>query len=236
MDEIHPGTLARKVMRAVDRATLATLADGGAPYASLVLTALDHDGTPILLISRLARHTRNIENDARVSLLFDGTANHADPLTGPRVTVMGRLQPSAEPRHRARYLARHPAAAAYAGFSDFAIHAMAVDHAHLVAGFGRIHQIDGAALLAPHSAAEAMATAEQRLLATVNARDGALASQLATRLQRADGSAWRVSGIDCDGVDLQGSGTWARLHFPQVTAAPDDAEALLHDPQALEAA
>ena len=139
-------------MRAADRATLATVMrgdqpDAAGPYASLVLVALDHDASPLLLISTLADHTRNLAGDARVSLLFDGTAGLDEPLTGPRVSVQGTAQRTDDPRHRARFLARHPGAAMYAGFKDFAFYRVAVSRAHLVAGFGRIPWIAGTDLL-----------------------------------------------------------------------------------------
>ena len=110
---LPPAAAARALIRASDRASLATVARAGAPgaggpYASLVLCASDHDASPILLISRLADHTRNLEADPRAALLFDGTTGLASPLTGARATVVGRAQRSAEPRLRARFLARHP--------------------------------------------------------------------------------------------------------------------------------
>ena len=60
-----PAEQARAVMRAADRAALATLArpgtmESGAPYASLVLVALDHDASPLLLVLQLADHTKNL--------------------------------------------------------------------------------------------------------------------------------------------------------------------------------
>ncbi|MFO0294160.1 MAG: pyridoxamine 5'-phosphate oxidase family protein [Rhodospirillales bacterium] len=85
-----PGDIARGLIRAADRATLATLGAAGGPaagepYASLVLVACLHDATPVLLISRLADHTRNIAAEPRVSLLFDGTSGLDEPRTGARV-------------------------------------------------------------------------------------------------------------------------------------------------------
>ena len=145
---------ARALLRAARQATLATtLSTGGAqnrdgwPFASLVLIAHDRDGSPLLLLSDLAEHSRNIEADDRVSLLIDGTAGLADPLTGPRLTVLGRARRSADASHRRGFLAAHPEAALYADFSDFSIYHVAVDSAHLVAGFGRIQWISAAALL-----------------------------------------------------------------------------------------
>ena len=114
---------------------------------SFVLNACDHEGRPLLLLSDLAEHSRNIEADDRVSLLIDGTAGLADPLTGPRLTVLGRARRSADVSHRKGFLEAHPEAALYADFSDFSIYHVAVDSAHLVAGFGRIQWISAAALL-----------------------------------------------------------------------------------------
>src|SRR5260221_5163536 len=117
-----PGAIARDLIRAADRATLATRLTrpglAGWPYASLVLVATDQDLTPLLLISDLADHTRNIAREPRVSLLFDATAGAADPLAAARLTVLGRIIRDDGPAARARYLARHPTAATYAGFGD----------------------------------------------------------------------------------------------------------------------
>lgn len=151
---------ARRLMRAHDRAALAVHhADGAWPYVSLVLVAVDHDLAPILLISRLAEHTKAIEVDARVALLFDGTVGLEKPLTGPRLSVQGRAERSADPGIAARYLARHPDAALYAGFADFSFYRVAIERAHLVAGFGAIHWI-GAGQLQPPPAS-ALAEAEE---------------------------------------------------------------------------
>ena len=142
-----PARQAMAVIQAADRASLAT-AQNGWPFASLVLAALDADGTPLLLISDLAEHAKNIARGPRVSLLFDGTAGLADPLTGPRVTVLGEARQSDDPARLKRFLARHPSAELYAGFADFHLYRVEVARAHLVAGFGRIHWIEAPELLA----------------------------------------------------------------------------------------
>jgi len=138
----------RALIRSADRAVLAT-ALGGWPYASLVLPAADADGAPLLLLSDLAEHARNLKADPRCSLLFDGTQGLADPLTGLRVTVMGEARPIADKALVERFVARHPSAELYAGFGDFRLYRMAVARAHVVAGFGRIHWLDASALLGP---------------------------------------------------------------------------------------
>jgi putative heme iron utilization protein len=227
-----PGAQARALLRGLDRAALATSghAQGpaaGEPYASLVLTACMPDARPILLISRLADHTRNIEADPRVSLLFDGTTGLDEPLTGARVSVQGRAVKSDDPVARARYLARHPAAAMYAGFGDFAFHVVEPRAAHIVAGFGRIHWFDAAALLDPVADAAALVAAEAEIVAHMN-EDHTDAVQLyAQRLLGRGGEGWRLTGVDPEGADLRRGGEIARLAFARRVTDAEGARAEL---------
>jgi putative heme iron utilization protein len=136
----------RALMQAQATAALGTLMDG-APYVSLVPVAFDSDGSPLLLLSRLAQHTKNLLADPRVSLLFDGTAGLEEPLTGPRLTVLGSAAPCSDPRALERYLALHSSAATYAGFSDFDLYKVTIGRGHLVAGFGKIRWVEAVELL-----------------------------------------------------------------------------------------
>jgi len=133
-------------MRGRTTAALGTSLDGS-PYVSLVLVAFDIDGAPLLLLSDLAQHTRNITADARVSLLFDGAGEYADPLTGPRLTVLGVAALSDDPATRRRYVGAHPSAAMYAGFKDFNLYRVSLARGHFVAGFGKIAWIEADRLL-----------------------------------------------------------------------------------------
>ena len=94
--------IARNLLRRLDRASLASALPGDEgtawPYASLVLVAVDHDLAPILLLSDLAEHAKAIAADSRVSLLFDGTAGLEQPLTGPRVSLLGRAARTGDER------------------------------------------------------------------------------------------------------------------------------------------
>jgi putative heme iron utilization protein len=212
-----PATTARGLLRGRDRATLATSLEG-APYASLVLTATAADGAPLLLVSDLAQHTLNIAADPRVALLFDGTGELDEPLTGPRATVLGRAERNDDAALRARYLARHPSAALYAGFADFHLYRIAVERAHLVAGFGRIHWVAAAELLPP--AIAALAGEEAALLEALNQGDpGALLGR--------PGEGWRATGIDAEGIDLRRAGMVARRDFPALVADAAAARAAL---------
>ena len=158
---------ARTLIRSIQKGALSTVLASfeGWPYGSLVLVANDYDASPILLISDLAEHAKNIAEDARVSLLFDGTSRRgADPLDGPRVSVLGRAQKSETPHLRARYLARHPAAARFSGFGDFCIYRFEVERAYLVEGFGRVRWFEPAALLFDGPASAQLADAESDIL------------------------------------------------------------------------
>src|ERR1700760_3410172 len=127
----------RDLIRRCDRAALATSLqgdDGPRPYASLVLVAVDHDLSPILLMSDLAEHRKTFAADPRVAILFDGTAGLAQPLTGPRVTLMGRAAKTDDERLKQRFLRHHPDAAMYAGFGDFHVYRVALERTHLVGG------------------------------------------------------------------------------------------------------
>ena len=118
-----PGRASSRLMRTALKGALGTLdRETGHPYASLVLLATEPGGAPIFLISRLALHTRNLEQDPRASILFDGTGGLGDPMTGGRLTVTGLARPSASATALRRFLARHPSAEGYAGFADFSIY------------------------------------------------------------------------------------------------------------------
>ena len=225
--EAKPAISARKVTRAVPKAALGTilLAADGWPYVSLVSVATDHDGAPLLLLSELSEHAKNVKVDDRTALLFDATGALDDPLAGERVTVLGRLVWTAEPSHRVRYLARHPAAAMYAGFGDFAFYRMNVERAHLVAGFGRIHWLDAAeVLIAP---CPALAEAESGILEHMNQDHRDVVQLYARQLLGRDGDGWVMTGIDPEGCDLRLDHRTARLQFDEPVADPETARAVL---------
>lgn len=213
-----PGVTARGLLRTLDRATLATTmrpdAPGaGAPYASLVLAAVDHDASPILLISTLADHTKNLLASPAVSLLFDGTGGLAEPLTGPRLTVQGVARRSDDPRHAARFVARHPGAAMYAGFKDFGVWHVEVTRGHLVAGFGRIHWIEAADLLYDARTAAGLREAEPEIVAHMNGEHADAVQLYAAKLLGRSGGDWTLTGVDPEGADLRRGGEVARLAF-----------------------
>lgn len=228
--DLAPGRVVRGLIRRAALAGLGTAmrADGpgraGAPYVSLVELACDMRAVPILLISSLADHTKNLAQDATASLLLDGTAGLAEPLTGARATLQGRLVPGAAPADRERYLARHPGAALYAGFKDFRFHRFEVERAHLVAGFGRIHWLEAEAIAAglPDDVA-ALGAAEAAVVAHMNADHSDAVGLYANRLLGLAGVGWRLTGVDPDGADLARWPARARIDFDKPAADAEGA-------------
>jgi len=244
--EPKPGATVRKLVREAERATLASaLARGGSgrPYASLVLSACDHDGSPLLLLSDLAEHSKNLAAEPKASLLFDGTAGLADPLTGSRTSLLGEIRPvgngaedqAQAARLAARYIARHRSARDYIGFADFRLYRMTVESAHLVAGFGRIHWLAGPEVLFDTADCGALAEAEAKIVAHMNADHGAALAAIALGLlglpepdsQSAGGDGWTMTGIDPEGFDLRVGGRLARAGFTAPVRDPEAARAAL---------
>ncbi len=219
------------MMRRAETASLSsTLARdaSGWPYGSLVLVALDHDACPLLLLSELADHSANIGRDPRVALLFDGTRGWRDPLAGPRATVLGRAERTADARLRARFLARHPGARVYAGFRDFHLYRVSVERAHLVAGFGMIHWLEAADVLLGDAPSAPLVEAEAGILAHMNQDHGEALDLMAQALLGLEGEAWRIVAIDPEGCDLRRGERLARVAFEQpITDAPGARKALV---------
>ena len=210
----------KRLMRLARTGALATLeAQGGAPLTTLIGVASDFDGAPLFLMSMLSRHTRNLANDARASLLLTGRPERGDPLNHPRVTLSGRVERCAAPRAKARYLQRNPKAGLYAGFADFALYQLRVEDVHFNGGFGRAAPLTRSEVLTSRDGEAALAEAEEQLIAEVNALGAAQLAPLAGR--RLSRPVWRAIGLDADGLDLAAGGRAARAQFAAPAHDPD---------------
>lgn len=218
--DFDPRLAAKKLLREGRSGALATLMPGsGDPYCSLVNVATAVDGAPLLLISRLAVHTRNILADPRVSLMLD-ERKEGDPLEGARVMLMGTAAVTDDPDARRRYLARQPEAEMFAGFADFAVYRIALKGAHLVAGFGRIVDLAPPDVLTDVAGAEALVAAETEIVAHMNEDHADTCRLYATKLLGAADGDWRCVGCDPEGLELQNGRAALRLGFPQRVTAP----------------
>jgi len=212
-----------RLLRGGRSGTLSTAlkADGGWPYGSLVTFATDLDGSPLFLFSDLSDHSRNLAVDPRASLLIERASQHLKPQTGPRVTLLGRIEKSADDRHARRFIARHPQAAVYAGFGDFHFYRMDLARAHFVGGFARAVWFRGHELLIDAQTAKELADSETDILNHMNSDHSAAIQLYATILLGRQGQGWRMTAIDATGADLMLEGRIARLPFPQSAGTPE---------------
>lgn len=230
MDDVPSSTFnatdaVKRLLREARSAALATLDQDGWPYASLVQVATLHDGSPVLLLSRLARHTRNFNRDNRISLLLD-EQRHGDELQGSRVSLKGwirRIEDEADLAvARRRFLARHPDSEGFAGFDDFTFYRIELESAHLIAGFGRIVDLPASDLLTDMTGAEEIVAGEPGAVGHMNADHADAIGLYATALLGAAPGDWRLTGIDPEGCDLMSSGHGRRLPFDRrITQARD---------------
>jgi len=230
--DFKPLEVAKSLLRATRTGTLATLdRNSGYPFASLVNVATDVDGAPLILVSRLATHTANLECDTRASLLLAETGK-GDALAHPRLTVLGTFEPVArdgadDPRIRRRFLSRHPKSELYAGFGDFAFWRMSVVSAHLNGGFARAADLSAADVLTDVSDARTLVEAEADAIAHMNADHAEALKLYASKLLGARDGDWRCVGLDPDGIELQFGQTALRLAFPQRVTGPGPLRAVL---------
>jgi putative heme iron utilization protein len=228
--EFDPAGLARGLLRRSRQGALATLMAGsGAPYCSLVNLASHPDGSPILLISRLALHTKNLLADPRVSLMLD-ERREGDPLEGARIMVGGTAEQAAEGELallRRRYLNVHPSAEMFVDFKDFGFFRIRPMGVHLVAGFGRIVDLATDRILTDLGGAGHLLEAEQDAVDHMNADHREALNLYATRLLGAEGSDWRCTGCDPEGLDLATGTQTLRLDFPERVRGPGELRKML---------
>ncbi len=225
--DFEPKSIAKALLRTTRAGALATIdRNTGHPFASLANVATDSDGAPLILISRLATHTANLERDSRASVLL-AAVGRGDPLAYPRLTVLGffvrliRDGPD-EARARRRFLARHPKSQLYAGFADFSFWRMKVVSAHLNAGFGRAADLDAAAVMTDISGAQDLIAAEESAVAHINDDHAEVMRLCAQKLLGAEDGPWRLTGLDPEGLDLALGDATLHLPFPKRVVSAEE--------------
>jgi heme iron utilization protein len=218
--DFNPITIAKDLLRATRAGALATIdSKTGHPFASLVNVATDADGSPIILVSRLAAHTANLEADPRASILL-AASGKGDPLAHPRLTVLGTFIPIARDaadaaRVQRRFLSRHRKSRLYAGFGDFSFWRLQVASAHLNGGFARAADLVAGDILTRIDDAAEIVEIEEGAVAHMNADHAEAVRLFAMRLRGESDGAWEVTGIDPDGVDLTLGDRVVRLPFAE---------------------
>jgi putative heme iron utilization protein len=208
------GAEARGLIRKARTGALGTPnRDPQGPYVSLVNIASDGQGHPVIFISKLAWHTRNIEADPRASIMVSEIPPEGDALTGPRVTVMGRLEKLEAAEMSQRYAHHHPEARIYLDFPDFSFWRLNPQKIHAVAGFGRIETMEPDEVFLPESIVAAVMAAAPGAIEHMNEDHADAVELYAVRLLGAQPGKWRLSAIDPDGALLELDGKVLRLAF-----------------------
>jgi hypothetical protein len=205
------GDEARRALRRCRYGILATASRrlAGHPFASVTPFVTDHAARPVLLVSALAEHTKNMRDDPRVSLLVHEPAR--DVQAAGRLTVVGRAEPlEPTPELRDRYLRYQPDAARLLELGDFAFRLIVPEVVRYIAGFGRIEWIPAASFAPP---ANTLEPEEAAIIEHMNAdhadalRDGCRA------LHARESATVEMAGIDCDGFDLRADDELLRADF-----------------------
>jgi len=145
----------RELVEGRRQAALGTL-DDGAPFVSMVLYGLERRAglapAPLIHVSQLAAHTRQLQADVRASLLIAlPDVGAGDPQALPRVTLQCVAQaiPAADPSYaaaRAAYLDRLPQQEYLFDFLDFTLFRLEPVAARYVGGFAKAFSLTAAQL------------------------------------------------------------------------------------------
>ena len=218
---------ARTIAASTNTGTLATLTATGDPWASFVTYGL-LDGAPVLCVSNLAEHGRNLVGDQRASIAIVAQATDPDPLASGRVTLAGVVErPVGDELTAARdaHLAAVPAARYYVDYSDFALWVLRVQRVRWVGGYGRMDSATGEA----YAAAEPDPV-QPRATGAINHlnadRTEALCAMAKTLGGYPDATAATCTGADRYGLDLKVSTprgvTYTRVGYTAPIDSYDD--------------
>ncbi|QKV17065.1 HugZ family protein [Oricola thermophila] len=224
--------LARTLVATARHGALAVMMPGekGIPGASRVALATDFDGTPVILVSSLAWHTRAIVEAPDCSLLV-GEVGKGDPLAHPRISLFLRARPvergtADHDRIRRRYLARHPKAALYADFGDFAFFRLTISRASMNGGFGKAYELT-AEDLAPRGDIAGIAGIEESAINHMNEDHGEAIDLYARVFAKADAGRWKLATLDAEGMELVDGDRIARIWFPSPLQRAEDLRSVL---------
>jgi hypothetical protein len=223
-----PAEEARTLVSSMTVGYLATVGEDGAPWCSLVVYGPTADGDPVLLVSTMAEHGRNLMGDPRASLALNDPSAPGDPLDRPRITLAGRaVQPQGERAEQAldAHVAAIPGAMLYAGWDDFTLWVLEVERVRWVGGFAVMDTISRE----DYRAAEPDPTAPiaAKSVAHLNKDHAEALLAIARELGGARGAVAAVcTGIDRYGIDLSctgaGQSAAARVLFDEPLAKAAD--------------
>lgn len=233
MATADPARVARTLLRSRRYGALSTLSVemDGWPFGSLAPYVTTHEGTPVVLLSRLAEHTRNLLADPRASLMAREPSGGGDAQAVGRVTVLARAaRTSVDAAFRARFVRHLPEAEGHLGLGDFDFYRLEVERVRYIGGFGAIHWIGRADFLL-QIPDDTLAAAEAAALEHVNAAH-ADALRALCRLHHAIACTEpRLLGCDPEGLDVDAGAEHGhrllRIPFPAPVFTPEELRATL---------
>ncbi|PPR43339.1 MAG: hypothetical protein CFH30_00233 [Alphaproteobacteria bacterium MarineAlpha8_Bin1] len=203
------------------------------PYSTFTLTAFDYDLSPILLLSDLSEHTQNLKFKKLCSLMICEeqkmyeffpkflynkklSYEYEDPMSRPRITLIGELSVTNNKRHLERFLARHPTSTFYSSFSDMNFYIMKIKSAHLVGGFAQVKWFDANEIICKNFSN--FFSHEKSIIKHMNECHIESVNSYATNLipnMKGSKNGWKLIGIDPDGFDLRKKDRIARFCFKE---------------------
>jgi len=219
------GAEARRYLRRHAAGVLSTLSKRlrGYPFGSVTPFVTDHEARPVILVSRLAEHTKNIEADVRASLLVHDAAE--DVQTAARLTVVGDAAALTDPSAiAARYLRHFPDAQRLLDLGDFSFYALQPVFIRHIAGFGAIRSITPQSFAPPDNR---LAGVEDEIVAHMNEGHARALRDCCRHWHGIEAATVAILGIDCDGFDVRADARRLRFEFDApVTNAGGAREAL----------
>ncbi|MDX6410458.1 MAG: hypothetical protein QOE13_3529 [Gaiellaceae bacterium] len=223
-----PAEEARTLVSSMTVGYLATVGEEGDPWCSLVVYGPTADGNPVLLVSTMAEHGRNLTGDSRASLALNDPSAPGDPLDRPRITLAGHVvRPEGERAQEAldAHVAAIPGARLYAGWDDFTLYVLEVERVRWVGGFAVMDTVSREDYRAAQPDPTAPVAAKAVAHLNKDHTDGLLA--IARELGGARGAVAAVcTGIDRYGIDLSctgaGQSAAARVLFDEPLAKAAD--------------
>lgn len=219
------GDEARRFTRGQTSGVLSTISKRleGFPFGSVSPFILDHAGRPVILISEIAEHTKNIDADPRVSIIVQPYSTDMQ-VTG-RITIIGRAQRlDDKDRLGPRYLRYFPQAESYFVMHDFHFYSIEPVRIRWIGGFGRIFWVDPEAYLVT---AGTLAEAETGILEHMNADHADMLRACCRQRHGVEVEEATMIGIDPDGFDVRAGDRLLRFGFDTPVSRAEEARTAL---------
>ena len=216
---------ARSLLRQEAHGVLATISLDlpGYPFGSLTPYSLDERCNPIILVSDIAQHTKNIKADSRISLTVveDGDQNSG------RLTYVADAIRVEDDLVADGYFRNYPAARQYGQAHSFGFYRLELKRARYIAGFGKIFWVEPDEFLQTNPF---WGEAEKRVVDHMNADHADALVKYCTKykeLSITEEDQLAMTGIDAEGFDLLLNKTKLRFEFKEVISTSDEARSVL---------